>query len=68
MLFALFALAACTYEDSGYGRYDFGDGERYGASGYRDDYGYGYRPDEDRDHRRYGGDYCNYYRCKRDDD
>ena len=62
-LFALLALAACTHEDRGY------DGEYYGASGYRDNYGYGYRPDEDRNRyqRRYGADYCNYQRCERDD-
>ena len=53
-------LCRLTYEDSGYGGYD-----HYGASGYRNDYGYGYRPDEDRYHRQYGGDYCNYYRCER---
>jgi hypothetical protein len=65
-LFALLALAACTYEDRGY---DYGDGEYYGASGYRDNYGYGYRPDEDRYRyqRRFGGDYCNSHRCERAD-
>jgi hypothetical protein len=53
-LFALSTLAACTYENRDYdGSYDYGD---YGASAYRDDNGYGYRPDDGSSidyHRRY---------------
>jgi hypothetical protein len=44
-----------------------GDGGHYGASGYRDDYGYGYRPNKDRYHRWSDGDHCNYHGCERDD-
>ena len=60
-LFALLALAACTHEDRGYDGHDYyGDGGDYGASAYRDDYEYGYRPDDDED--RY------LYPRRRDDD
>ena len=45
-MFALLALAACTYKDRGHDYY--GDGGDYGASAYRNDYEYGYRPDEGR--------------------
>jgi len=74
---ALLALAACTYEDRGYGDgYYYSDGGYYGGSGYRD-YRYGYRPNGYgyerpygyRYHRQYGGDdYCYYHRCEYDDD
>ena len=79
-LIALPLLAGCTYEDRGYGGYDYGgtggyygDGSPYGyGNGYdygRPRYGYPYQPryrygNPD----RYRGDYCYYHHCRWDDD
>ena len=63
-LFALSALAACTYEIRGYD----GSDDHSGASAYRDDYEYGYRPDNGSSIDRRPATECNYHRCARDDD
>jgi hypothetical protein len=63
-LFALSALAACTYEIRDYD----GSDEHSGASAYRDDYEYGYRPDDRSSIDRRPATECNYHRCERDDD
>lgn len=80
-LIALLGLAGCTYEDRGYGGYDYGGTGGYSGDGYPQGYGNGYGYNYNRPYYgdpyqpryrygnpdRYRGDYCYYHRCRWDD-